>query len=146
MKVLKVDDHVVTADGTRGIIRYIGKTYDGTKYLDALSAEVHPYDGGDNITLPATELKRVPDPTRNRPPVEGIPEGPRPKCAFCHKPLPMLTFDEHNGVMGFGRRVTKRKFYRYGVDGVFCTNACGYRMGRAAVAAGYVMRPIAPAK
>lgn len=134
---LKVDHFVRTADGTIGRIRYIGRRYDTDKkdHVGDLYADVAPAEGGESVELPLSELRRVPDPNSKRPPIEGIPEGERPRCPYCDKPLRLQARDEREKTQPY--RIVKRTFWRYGKDGVFCTDACGIRFAHAALKAGY---------
>ena len=76
------DTIVKTADGTVCRVGYVDS--------DRREAYVKPIEGdrlGDELVLPLRELKRITDPRRKLPPIEGMPETPRPRCQYCDKPL-----------------------------------------------------------
>lgn len=152
MKSLKVDHWVVTADGARGRVSYVGKQYDaehGGYSKDDYATIWVENSAEDQLTLPVGELKRIADPNRKRPPIDGMPEV-RPLCPFCHKKLyPMV--DEFKGdknrfdaTAEWKKPITRRVFtgwrgYTTGTDDKFCSLKCAYAFARAAFKAGYRM-------
>lgn len=129
----KIDQIVTTADGTLCRVTYVA-TY-------SADAEVVPIEGGERMTLPRAELKRVPDPRNVRPPVEGMPTT-RPRCRYCNKPAAWVTRDETQWTDQTKPRILKRTFVRWrgydgGVPGVlFCTLNCAFHFAQACVRAG----------
>ena len=130
-RALKTDDYVRTADKSMGRIRYIWKQ----------EAEVAIDDDTDNtVTLPLSELRRIPNPWNKLPPIEGIPDE-RPHCDYCKRELRPRTDREYDRSSSHWR-VTRRTFSGwscYGIpeSGQFCTKACAIRFAWAAYRAGY---------
>lgn len=142
---LKIDHHVLSADGTRYVVRYVAtRTYDG---VTEEQADLVPVDedatfvGGfsNRITLPTAELRRVA--AMQLPPIEGMP-AERPRCPMCDKRLQPRTDYTYDGMQR--RKVIKRTFDRWRGYPItressekFCTQVCAYKFARAAYAAGY---------
>jgi len=81
MTTLKTDHWVRTADGAIGRVRYVHEVFQTADI--ALNGSFN-----DQVSLPLAELRRIPDPAENRPPIEGLPvDGERPRCAFCNRRL-----------------------------------------------------------
>lgn len=137
---LKIDHHVLSAEGTRYIVRYVAlRTYDGVEEEQADLAELR--DGGswgeERITLPVSELRRVT--AEQRVPITGMPEV-RPRCVMCRKPLSPDVETKRD----LKYRVLSRTFrgwlgYATGgtTDERFCTHRCEAAFARAAFRAGY---------
>lgn len=143
--LLKTEQHVVSAEGTRYRVLYVYAARGEEAPEAADLAEVHP-DGSwrfeERTTLPTAELRRVA--ASKRVEVTGIPEGERPRCVKCNKPLRVQTRD----TWGPGGRVVARVFERWqgytaSVDRArperFCTVACMQWFARRAFDAGYRM-------
>lgn len=117
---------VESAEGTRYRVSYYNNTNEiATLYTD---------DGrSETIELPISELKRIPDPRRKLPPVEGMP-AVRPACANCGRPFKFWTNDTRTRDHIVTRRVFAHwKCYR----ALFCTLRCTLQFATAAHAAGY---------
>lgn len=131
---IKVDSYVKTADGTEGQVTYISP--DG-------EAEVYPKHGGENLRLPVTELRRIPDTYKLRPPIVGMPED-RPRCPFCNRPLqPDVRTEraDHGDRYAVKRRVWEG-WAGYAIErgnafDKFCTLKCARDFASAAWRAGY---------
>jgi len=125
---LKRDDVVKNAEGVMMRVRYVNPA--------RREADVYPFDGelDDTITLPLDELKRVIDPKRRLPPIEGLP-AERPRCAWCARKLRPRV---HTEAVWHPHRVIGRKFEGWStVAGGFCTNACAIQFAGACYHAGY---------
>lgn len=119
--------YVESAEGTRYRVSY----YD----MISLVATLYPDDGGATVELPIAELKRVADPRKQLPPIEGLPKD-RPICPWCDRPLKPQT--EHFHAAGMRRRVIRRQFIRWNAKHqLFCTYRCAVNFATAAHAAGY---------
>lgn len=127
--------HVVTADGTKGrVVRLL---------VDGL-AEVSPYGGGYSMDLPVAELKRIADPRKAKPPIEGMPDGDRPRCAWCGRKLaPRLELfwngqKSAGASLAIGARVTRRVWLGWSAyEGVFHSMRCALRFAGASYRGGY---------
>jgi hypothetical protein len=129
MKPTRVDHCCLTPDGILCRVRNISA---------AGNMELMPLDGrqGEKLYWPAAELKRVPDPTKQKPPIEGMPTE-RPRCPTCLEQLRPTVRTETNGKYGWERRYTKRQFVRWNAyRQLFCTLACALKFAVAAHEAG----------
>jgi len=84
---------------------------------------------------------------RKRPPIEGLPPTERPRCAFCDRPMPIMSNDireQRPGGSYFGP-VIRRTFVRYigycwnkALDApLFCRLRCAKDFAWASYEAGY---------
>jgi len=146
---IKVEDRVTTADGTIATVRYVGPKWDSetNQYTSEPYAELSPEGGGETLTLPVAELKRVPKTAR--PPIEDMPPE-RPRCPFCGSGLrPVVQGLTAAGNHAYGRLATRRAFVRwdgYAISAAnhfdkFCTLACARAFANAAYLAGYRIKP-----
>ena len=137
---LRPDHHVVSADGTRYVVRYVAmRTYDG---VTEEQADLYPVDGGERLSLPTSELKRVV--AMKLPPITGLPSE-RPRCPMCDTPLKPHTDHSYDGMQR--RQLLARTFKGWrgywisGTDSTdpakFCTMNCAYKFARLAYKAGY---------
>jgi len=133
---LRVDHVVKTADGLVCRVSYIHQV--GLVELD-------PLDGGATLTLPREELRRVPDPRNQRPPIDGMPD-PRPLCAWCARKLRPTVNEEREGTAVRGR-IVRRTFVRWNAyEGVFCTASCAIAFAGASYRGGYRRNPVFAAR
>lgn len=87
------------------------------------------------VTLPLEELRRVPDPTKARPPIEGMPAD-RPRCPYCDRKLAPVVHEER--VDGYGSRIIRRTWVRWRAKRqLFCTLSCALDFAVACHKAGY---------
>lgn len=125
----RVDHYCTTADGTLCRVTYINPA--GTE------AELSTIEHGGSLSLPVAELRRVPDPRNQRPPIAGMPTE-RPRCAWCDRGLKPLVDDTWNGDRGLGRRMIARVFLRWrAYESVFCTTRCAIRFAGASYRGGF---------
>lgn len=139
--LLKTEHCVVSADGTRYIVRYVHKP--GTPEEEA---ELRPlnddgsWESGERYQLPTSELKRIP--VTKLPPITGMPEV-RPRCPMCDKLLLPWTESTHGKHYS---QVVSRTFKRwrgYWADSrtsqsaLFCSMNCALYFARASYGAGY---------
>jgi hypothetical protein len=139
---IKYGDVVRSAEGTMYSVRYLHHPPGGAER----EAELAPLDEhGDlsmdleaKIMLPVRELRRVPDPRKARPPIEGLP-AKRPRCAWCDRPLRIVCdniFDKAN--RPGGRRLSGRVFrFFVSYEEVFCTTRCAIAFAGASYRGGY---------
>lgn len=121
--------YVLTADGTLCHVSHVTTSTDGTY------AHLWPDDGGAPLDLPVSELKRVPNPRRQLPPIQGLP-AERPVCQWCQKPFRPLSNSTYNGK--HPSRVIRRQFTQWNsYRGLFCTLRCTLQFATAAHVGGY---------
>lgn len=130
---LRHGHYVKSADGAEYCVSYVHP--DNMGALKGM-VDLTSTDGGSNTILPLSELKRIPDPRNQRPPIEGVPDV-RPRCACCDKPLQMYTNNTYaNG--NYSGRIIRRVFNRWkAYSGLFCTLSCAHSFALAAHRAGY---------
>lgn len=130
---LRHGHHVKSADGAEYTVSYVHPASTGE--LKGM-VDLTSIDGGRLTTLPLSELKRIPDPRNQRPPIEDVPDV-RPSCALCNRPLQMYTNNTYaNG--NYSGRIIRRVFNRWkAYSGLFCTLSCAHSFAVAAHRAGY---------
>jgi hypothetical protein len=137
---IRTRDYVTTADGAIYQIWDLRNEYDPEKgaYTGTVLANLHPLDGDSKgrITLPVGELRRVPDPAKKRPPIQGLP-AERPTCEMCQQPLKPEVRDIWSG-RPYASPIARREFVRWRVvaDG-FHSNGCAIRYARLCFKNGY---------
>jgi hypothetical protein len=127
-------EHVVkTADGTVYRVEYV-ESADRIHLVDLGDTSLNP----DRLILPAAELKRIPDPFNQKPPIAGLPDGPRPRCAYCRRLLAMQTNDIRQYRDKTRPNIQSRTFVGWSSKrGLFCTLRCALDFAVAAHHAGY---------
>lgn len=129
---IKTDHWVRTADGARGRVAYVHEAH-------ALADVQIDNDSARSITLPLGELKRIADPHRKLPPIDGLPDT-RPRCQYCDKPFRPIASHEHRPglIVWTEPSVVRRTFIRWdSYDGLFHSLNCARRFAVAAHLAGY---------
>lgn len=136
---LKVDHHVVSADGSRYRVRYVWEE-NGVEMADLVELA----EGGDYTKLPTAELRRTV--ATKLPPITGLPEE-RPRCVMCDRKLQPSTdyeYAKREGGSSIYSQVLKRTFRHWRGywanrtgDEKFCTTRCAMDFARAAFKAGY---------
>lgn len=136
---------VRTADGT---ICHVRSIYRGEG--EQQMADLTTIEGGEELALPVAELTRIPDPRNRLPAVEGIPDGPRPRCQRCDRAFAWIVDHKYAGPNAgpLSPRVLRRVFVRWSsYRGLFCTLSCALAFAELAHKAGYRMvRPPASPK
>ena len=133
MKPIAIDHWVRTADRAIGIVRHVGG--------DAAEVAIDA-DDRQLVTLPIAELRRIANPARKLPPIDGLPLT-RPRCAYCNRGLrPVTSHEFRKGLIVWTLpRVVRRAFLRWDAyDGIFCRLSCARAFAVAAHAAGYRIR------
>lgn len=128
--------------GREGLYRvtYTYKNQEGHQLVDVkrLDDESDPAEVGEVL---ASELKRVPDPRKKLPPIENMPEGPRPECAFCARyfqPQVHNEYKSHENKDPLAPHVVRRVFkYWRSYRGLFCTTGCAIDFAEASYRGGY---------
>lgn len=130
---LRHGHYVKSADGAEYRVSYVHPADTGP--LKGM-VDLTSTDGGSSATLPLSELKRIPDPRNQRPPIEGVPDV-RPTCAYCNRPLQMWLNDIYDTGNCTGR-IIRLVFWRWkAYDGLFCTLNHARAFALAAHRAGY---------
>jgi hypothetical protein len=132
---LRQGARVRTADGAEGRVRFVDAA--------AGRAEVVVDGSSASVELPIAELRRL---AAKIPPIEGMPDGERPRCPSCDRKLRAILDVER--APGFRAVVVRRVFSRW--DGYriapgngfdrFCSLRCARSFANAAWIAGYRMR------
>jgi len=136
------DGHVVrTADGTIcRVVSLYRQPLGRVGEYGAQLAELRNLETDEPLELPVAELTRIADPRNRRPPVEGLPDEPRPRCQRCDRLFAWVTKDEYSGAKAgpLAPRITARRFVRWSsYRGLFCTLTCALSFAELAHAAGY---------
>ncbi len=130
-KPLSTDDWVKDKNGAIGRVQRW--THDG-------HVEVWFITGG-NRTLPVTDVTRTADPTKARPPIDGMPDEHR-RCTHCNKKLRAITNNHYELLPGqqLYRRIASRTFARWSAYGdqkagfseaLFCSLTCALHFAQA---------------
>lgn len=148
-KPLSTDDWVKDAAGAIGRVQ--GFTHDG-------GVRVWFITGGER-TLLVQDVKRIADPTKQRPPIDGMPDEHR-CCAHCNKKLRVITNNTYELLPGqqLYRRIAKRTFSRWSAYGdqkggfteaLFCSLTCALHFAQACYRGGIrvtLQKPLKPMK
>lgn len=132
-RTIATDHWVRTADGAIGRVRYVYENGTADVGIDGEA------DDRATVNLPLAELRRIVDPYRQLPPIDGLP-AERPRCAFCDRKLrPITTHERRKGLIDWTRpAVVRRQFIRWdSYDGLFCRLVCARQFACAAHRAGY---------
>ena len=137
---IKTDHWVKTADGAIGRVRYVHEA-SGTADI-AINGS---WD--EQVNLPVEELRRIPDPAENKPPIEGMPPAEeRPRCAFCQQLLKPNVRKHYADVSKTARNPMAPRYTRRTFEGwegyprrapIFHSMACAEYFATAAHKAGY---------
>lgn len=124
------------------------KSADGTLYrvqaVGAIAAELVPLEIGFSsdpavlVSLPISELRRVPDPRNRRPPIERLPVD-RPRCAWCDRQLrPIVDEIRNPSQETTAPRLLRRIFVQWReIERAFCSSKCAVLFAGASYRGGF---------